>query len=213
MYKNYFKLQNKQKIYYNIITMSIKITSFVHKKNETTLLEQRRIYQSDYPEVAKIARAWEEMAKTKTTETIREADRVQFWHCAEISHSFVEILENPRSPIFSYEIYACENGNKEMHGLMKISEEHEEIYVDLIVANPKNIRSQVNEQESGRVRGAGTYLLQIAEKRALEKRKLFVLLKPFPSVVPFYLKNGFVWHSDGGYMGKAIAPSRCCAIS
>lgn len=200
--------------------MSIKITSLFHKKNEKTPLERRRIYRSDYPEVAKIARAWKEIANAKAIEVFGEADRIQFLHCAEISNSFIQILENPKTQIFPYEIYACENGNKETHGLMKISEGHEEIYVGLLVTNPKNIRSKINKQESGRARGAGTYLLQIAEERALEKKKRFILLKPFPSVVPFYLKNGFVWHNDGGYMGKSIeetpqqiAPSRCCAIS
>lgn len=76
------------------------------------------------------------------------------------------------------------------------------VYVALLVTNPINIRSIVNENLTNKVKGAGTCLLQKAEDIAIQEGKDSIQLYPLSSAVTFYKKNGFDFDQWGGMMKK-----------
>ncbi len=150
----------------------------------------RSIQPADFPEIAKITRCWQEIAEEKRGQTRKEDEQEQFESSAMISCVISIVLENDCAS--NEEIYACEDTEGRIQGLMTLSQREKEICITNLVANPIHIRSYANQRETGKMRGVGTYLLKIAEDLACQKGKERIFLSPTDSAIPFYLKNGFV---------------------
>jgi len=89
------------------------------------------------------------------------------------------------------EFYACLDREHHLQAMIAIVPTRNEIYVDYLVTNPINIRSDVNRFEPHKVRGAGSCLLRAAEWLAITRNKSQVSLCPLSSAVGFYLANGY----------------------
>jgi histone acetyltransferase (RNA polymerase elongator complex component) len=167
-----------------------------------TPFQTRSIRQADFPEIAKIARCWQTVAEEKRSGAKLDTDKTQFDNCADITQMIARDIQNEKFTLV-HNTYACEDSQGHIQGLMTLSEKVHEIYICYLVTNPIHIRSSVNEKETGRMRGIGTYLLKIAEEVALEKGKKRILLSPFLSTIPFYEKNGFAF-CNFMYMSKKV---------
>lgn len=155
---------------------------------KNSALRAEKINISDYPEAMKIASVWQRVAEEKEMQAISETEREQFSDCAYISESFVYDFKDLDDPST---IYACKDLDGNYQGFMGICVQENKVYVELLVTNPINIRSQINEQETKKVRGARTCLLNMAEEIAIQEGKESVYLTPLDSAVGFYQKNGF----------------------
>ena len=153
----------------------------------------------DYPEAARIASTWERVAREKEREATRDTEKTQFRACANISSSVASSLEYPN---YNRSIYTCKDSEENDQGMMVINIERDRVYVALLVTNPINIRSDVNANETKKVNGAGTCLLNKAVEIATEEGKESVWLTPLNSAVGFYKRQGFVF--DGWSMKKTI---------
>lgn len=148
---------------------------------------------------AKVASVWAENAREKALLTTNETERKQFIACANISSSIASALEFPND---YRTFYTCKDEKGNDQGMMVVQAQQNHVYVALLVTNPINIRSSVNDNEPNKVQGAGTCLLNKAEEIAIMEGKDYVRLTPLNSAVAFYKKNGY--HFEGWSMVKTV---------
>ena len=163
-------------------------------------LKVERIDLKDYPQAAKVARVWSDTARQKQAAASSDGDKEKFGDSAWISGWIGSDLSSSNSSF--HEAYVCKDGKGKEQGIVLITKETESIYVNLLVTNPNNIRSPLNEKEPDKVEGAGSALIERTETRALELGKKRVRLTALHSAKPFYLKKGF--EESGGNMIKTL---------
>ncbi len=134
-------------------------------------------------EAIKVASLWKDIALDKAERDINASE--QFIACVNVCTAIELYLDD------SKRCYFCEDGMGNIQGMMVLQMDPFQVQVSELVTNPINIRASVNENEVNKVRGVGTYLLQIAEEIAKNNGKCSVYLHHGSSSIAFYKKNGY----------------------
>ena len=158
-----------------------------------------KISSYHYSEAQKIASLWASVAQEKANLAIIPSEKSQFVACSNISSGIANYLS---SPLYHRNIYVCKDQDGTSLGMMSLSINYDRVYIELLVTNPINIRSSVNDHEPNKVSGAGSTLLLQAEEIAIKEGKNFVYLTPLNTAVGFYKKNGYEF--EGWQMRKQV---------
>ncbi len=168
-----------------IISSSLELTDL-----EENILKSVKISPYYDDRALKVASIWEQVALKKACLAEDSNEKEQFIACAHISLAIANSLAYP-ADYRSY--YVCRDEKGQDQGMMVLEMKPNKVYVALLVTNPHNIRSKVNEDEPNKVKGAGTCLLQKAEELARNEGKESIVLHPVSTAITFYEKNGFEW--------------------
>ncbi len=166
------------------------ISEIQNYENASTELRLVQVSDSFDDHVAKVASIWVRVALEKALVATEKREQEQFRACAKIS-SLIADSHNV-SPNYGFS-YVCYDAKGQPQGIMILAIHSDQVEVARIVTNPNNIRSCVNKNQ---VRGAGTCLLQEAEKLAMNEGKESVYLFPLDEANDFYEKNGFLQTGD-----------------
>jgi hypothetical protein len=156
-------------------------------------LTLKKIDPSEYPEIAKIARCWQ---NTVFLHTRNET----FYSCYTICKLIAECLENQKVCSWLYDdMFICVDAQNTTQGMMltknngaifRKKTKNQYLKIAHLVTNPHNIRSPINAYNFSRVRGAATFLIKEVAKQALSTQK-GVYAEIIASSKPFYEKLGF----------------------
>jgi hypothetical protein len=164
-------------------------------------LRVEKLDPSQYRGARKIAQIWVSVAKEKNHQATSLWEKTQFTACANMAGAIRSELDP--SWFSTRSIYVCKDHTNTIQAFMSVDLSPNEVYIAYLVTNPKNIRSSLNDHEVGKVKGAGTALLQMAEKIAQETGRGTVKLTPLESAVSFYKKMGFV--EQDWYLIKTVS--------
>jgi hypothetical protein len=131
---------------------------------------------------------WKTAAIDKKCRTSSPQEQERFDDCFQAASSVGDKLLN-RSQ--NQEFYVCRDKSSTIQAVLCFTEKQRSIYIDWLVTNPVNIRSEINRFETGKVRGAGSCLLKAAERISLEKGKEYVHLHTLHNSIGFYEAHGY----------------------
>jgi len=157
--------------------------------------------KQDYPCLRKTAKLWQVIAEPKQSEAQTEAERALFFQSTSVASWLQARISQTLLP--SAEIYVCKDQQNRVQGLCLAYLYKNELEIDLLITHPLNLDSPLNEKKY-QVRGAGTALLNYAEKRASEIEKREIYLTSSRSSTPFFKNRGFQ-AADHGEMRKRIS--------
>lgn len=153
-----------------------------------------------FDEMHAILVSWDKLSRDKQelVESAKEWD--QFETNREVCQDFLKKLNlGDRS-----QFYLCQVGDDPKAVMATKDFDPSSLEIVYLITNPINIRSSVNDSEENRVKGAGTFLLQEAEKIAVVKKMERVVLSSLSTAVEFYKKNGYVSCGNSSYMERVI---------
>ncbi|HSX13885.1 MAG TPA: hypothetical protein VLE96_05645 [Chlamydiales bacterium] len=160
--------------------------------------------ETNFPALNAIVLVWEKLARYKQDDSETVEELRQFEVFSSVCHDIIKKLNFDNCS--SCQFYLCTDFRNNPQAVM-ILKDHEPQSIELvyILTNPNNLRSAVNEKESNRVTGAGSFLLCCAEAIARAKKKVFVKLSSLASAIDFYKMNGYTQIGDSSYMQKSVA--------
>lgn len=153
-----------------------------------------RVKPENYPNLQEISLLWQSVAYQKERLAQTAEERVQFVGCDQILESIIQVLDPENS--HSNEVYLSRDEKKNPQAILVIQDK-EKSFLDIesLVANPINIRSQLNQN---RLSGSGSFLLSVAEQIAQDRCKQAIRLTPLNGSVGFYQRHGYVADSVSG---------------
>ncbi len=169
------------------------------------------VRETEIPQVIAILSKWKGRAVVKWGAANPGEEKGQckdeFRSCAGRCQDLLDSLSRREDPSpESQKFYLCREQDQVIQAIMEIdlSLRARIVTIETLVTNPKNIRSEVNSEESGRVAGAGSFLLESAELLALNTGCIRVELMATLSSIGFYAKKGYVEDPKEGSLVKKI---------
>lgn len=147
-----------------------------------------RVEVEAFPVIQQVIDSWQEFIQ----EQVRAGQSsVQLRDC----YSALQVISFGLAPKYAeiYQTFLCAVNHDQL-GIMQVGEDEtapEDLLILSLVRNPFHLQSSIPDQTK-RVRGVGTRLLQEAEKIASCLGKQFLRLTAYQSAESFYHKLGFI---------------------